>query len=131
MSFKRKSLRCVFPVLTHLYVLPVFKGTVSVREHAELSLADKQERDYHAGNQQLQNPVNTFSLYISSLTFHLCAILTGFSCDDTTHMRLTPTRSAHMNADAPTQENTVGHKCFHMQGSKNSLRSDIKNRPGK
>lgn len=40
-GFLKKSLKCVFSHVPHLYLLPAFKGAVSVREQAELSLVDK------------------------------------------------------------------------------------------
>lgn len=51
-------------------------------------------------------------------------------------LRFTPTCSTYMNTDTPpntqtANTHTAGRKCLHMQESKNSLGSGIKNRPEK
>lgn len=129
-----KSLKHVFSHVTHLYLFPLFKVTVSVWEQAELIgwTNGEPEPDYHTRNHHHQTPLtlvpsvyhswpSTCALFWQSLKKwqKQYALHTHTQC---THEHWRPqTANAH----------TVWHKRLHMQEPKNSLRSGIKNRPGK
>lgn len=121
----KRSLKCVFSHVPHLYLRPppAFKVTVRVREHT-------QSRHWLTSGSQIttQGIVN---IKLTVLPLHnipgLPPVCYFHPFKGMTHTICV----SHPNPHARAKSKAHTHARLHMQESKNSLRSSIKNRPEK